>query len=125
MDLLPDVRGLPPWYEDLSVRFAEPGCRGIAVDYFGRTAGTAPRDESFDWKTHVEKTTLEEIARDVRAAVDRLALPQGAKRPVFALGFCFGGANSWRQSAEDLGLAGRIGFYDGKPMERVGPWAQR
>ncbi len=121
--LLPDVRGLHPYYEDLAVRFAEAGCRATAIDYFGRTAGSGRRDESFDWKTHVEQTTPEGIARDVRAAVERLrAGPGGGTLPIFSVGFCFGGSNSWRQSAEDHGLRGCIGFYGGRPMERVGPW---
>jgi carboxymethylenebutenolidase len=121
--ILPDVRGLHPYYEDLAVRFAETGCVAVAIDYFGRTAGIDARDDSFDWKAHVEKTTPESIARDVRAAVDRIRVTtEGAKAPVFTVGFCFGGSNSWRQSAEGHGLAGCIGFYGGRPLERVGPW---
>jgi carboxymethylenebutenolidase len=38
----------------------------------------------------------------------------GAVRSVFTVGFCFGGAQSWRQSAAQPGLAGAIGFY-GRP----------
>lgn len=121
--ILPDVRGLHPYYEDLAYRFAEAGCATIAIDYFGRTAGVAERDDSFDWKSHVAKTTPEGIAADVRAAVGRLREDAGSRTvPVFTVGFCFGGANSWRQSAEGHGLAGCIGFYGGHPMERVGPW---
>ncbi len=124
--ILPDVRGLHPYYEDLAVRFAEAGCEAIAIDYFGRTAGGAKRDDSFDWKTHVAQTTPEGIAHDVRAARDRIrAGRDGSTLPIFSVGFCFGGANSWRQSAEGLGLAGCIGFYGGRPMERVGPWIPR
>jgi carboxymethylenebutenolidase len=120
--ILPDVRGLHPYYEDLALRFAEAGCRAIAIDYFGRTAGTGARGESFEWRSHVEKTTPEGIARDVRAAVVRLrsSVPAGPF-PIFTVGFCFGGAISWRQSAEGHDLAGCIGFYGGRPLERVGP----
>ena len=120
--ILPDVRGLHPYYEDLAVRFAEAGCRAIAIDYFGRTAGPGERDGSFDWKPHVEKSTPEGIARDVAAALERLRdRKDGPRLPAFTVGFCFGGANSWRQSAEGHGLAGCIGFYGGRPMQRVGP----
>ncbi len=118
--ILPDVRGLHPYYEDLAVRFAEAGFSTVAIDYFGRTAGTAPRDDAFDWKSHVARTTPEGIARDVAAAVAFLrAEPDGAARPIFSVGFCFGGSNSWRQSGEGQGLAGCIGFYGGRPMERA------
>ena len=33
--ILPDVRGLHPFYEDLALRFAESGVHSIAMDYFG------------------------------------------------------------------------------------------
>ena len=120
--ILPDVRGLHPYYEDLALRFAECGCAAIAIDYFGRTKAPKERDDSFEWKSHVDRTTPEGIAHDVRAAVERLRRePNGNRRPIFTVGFCFGGANSWRQSAEGHRLAGCIGFYGGRPLERVGP----
>ena len=37
--ILPDVRGLYRFYEELALRFAERGYPAIAFDYFGRTAG--------------------------------------------------------------------------------------
>lgn len=119
--ILPDVRGLHPYYEDLAVRFAEAGFRAIAVDYFGRTAGVGPRGNEFEYRPHVEKTTPKGIADDVRAAIVRVRSDAGrSDLPVFSVGFCFGGANSWRQSGEGQGLAGCIGFYGGRPLERVG-----
>jgi carboxymethylenebutenolidase len=122
MVILPDVRGLHPYYEDLAVRFAEAGFRTVAIDYFGRTAGVGARDDSFDYKPHLEKTTPEGIARDVRAAVEGIrASAKQPDLPIFTVGFCFGGANSWRQSGETPGLSGCIGFYGGRPMQRAGP----
>ena len=37
--VLPDVRGLYRFYEELALRFAERGFEAVAIDYFGRTAG--------------------------------------------------------------------------------------
>ena len=37
--ILPDVRGLYSFYEELALRFAEAGIDALAIDYFGRTAG--------------------------------------------------------------------------------------
>jgi dienelactone hydrolase len=45
--VLPDNRGLFPFYEQLALRLAEQGHCALAIDYYGRTAGTVPRDESF------------------------------------------------------------------------------
>ena len=112
MVVMPDVRGLHDFYKELAQRFAEAGISAVAIDYFGRTAGDGTRDESFEWRPHVEQTTPEGVAADVRAAVDFLRSGQlGDVRSVFTVGFCFGGAQSWRQSAAGHGLAGAIGFY--------------
>src|SRR5581483_11062036 len=43
--VLPDVRGLYRFYEELALRFAERGYRAVAIDYFGRTAGVAKRGD--------------------------------------------------------------------------------
>jgi len=39
--ILPDVRGLYRFYEELALRFAERGHAALAFDYFGRTAGVS------------------------------------------------------------------------------------
>ncbi|MCA9823501.1 MAG: dienelactone hydrolase family protein, partial [Dehalococcoidia bacterium] len=41
MVILPDVRGLFPFYEELALRFAEEGINAVAFDFFGRTAGVS------------------------------------------------------------------------------------
>jgi len=112
MVILPDVRGLHAFYKDLAQRFAEAGVDAVAIDYFGRTAGDGPRDESFEFRPYVDKTAPGEINADVAAAVAWLRSSDGGSvRAVFTVGFCFGGAQSWRQSAGGHGLAGAIGFY--------------
>jgi carboxymethylenebutenolidase len=110
--ILPDVRGLHNFYKALARRFAEAGVDTIAIDYFGRTAGVGNRGDDFDWQSHVQQTTAEGVAADVAAALDHLR-SLGDDR-LFTVGFCFGGANSWRQSAAQPGLTGAIGFY-GRP----------
>src|ERR671937_705098 len=57
--VLPDVRGLYRFYEELALRFAERGYPTIAFDYFGRTAGVAKRDDDFEYMEHVRRTTPE------------------------------------------------------------------
>lgn len=114
--ILPDVRGLFRFYEELADRFAERGYDAVAIDYFGRTADTTDRGENFDFWPHVEQTTAEGVRADTAAAVALLRSADGdARRPVFTIGFCFGGSNSWLQAAAGHGLAGAIGFY-GRPV---------
>ena len=113
--ILPDVRGLYRFYEELALRFAERGYAAIAIDYFGRTAGVAKRSDDFEYMPHVEQTTPGGIQQDVGAAVARLRSPEGGScRAVFTVGFCFGGRNSWLSAAGGHGIAGAIGFY-GRP----------
>jgi carboxymethylenebutenolidase len=108
--VLPDVRGLFRFYEQLAERFADAGHSAIAIDYFGRTAGLGPRGEDFDYMPHVMQTQPATVAADVHAAVARLRDETGAST-IVTVGFCFGGAQSFMQGAEDHGLAGVVGFY--------------
>src|SRR5437762_13759905 len=57
--VLPDVRGLYRFYEELALRFGERGYAAIAIDYFGRTAGVDRRGDDFEYAEHVRQTTPE------------------------------------------------------------------
>src|SRR3954447_20085140 len=76
--VLPDVRGLFRFYEQLAERFAAAGHPTIAIDYFVRTAGLGPRDADFEYMPHVIQTTPEQVAQDVAAAIEAL----GAERVI-------------------------------------------
>ncbi len=115
--VLPDVRGLYGFYEELALRFAERGYAAVAIDYFGRTAGAGKRDDGFEYAQHVAQTTPEGIRADVAAAVAHLR-GLGVER-VLAVGFCFGGRHAWLAAADGHGLAGAVGFY-GSPGVRNG-----
>jgi carboxymethylenebutenolidase len=118
--VLPDVRGLYRFYEELALRFAERGYAAVAFDYFGRTAGVSKRDEEFPYMEHVAQTTPAGIQQDTRAAAEFLRSPAGGGcTTVFTVGFCFGGRNAWLSTAGGHGLAGAIGFY-GSTGERNG-----
>ena len=115
--ILPDVRGLYRFYEELALRFAERGYAAVAFDYFGRTAGVEKRGDDFAYMPHVEQTTPEGVQADVAACVAHLRA--AGCTSVFTVGFCFGGRNSWRAAVAGHGLAGAVGFY-GNPAERNG-----
>jgi carboxymethylenebutenolidase len=114
--ILPDVRGLHPYYEELALRFAEHGYEALAIDWFGRTAGVSRRDGDFEYMPHVQQTTWGGISADITAAVERLRA-DGIER-VVTLGFCMGGRMAFLSSTLGLGLAGVVGFYG----TLVGPW---
>jgi carboxymethylenebutenolidase len=120
--ILPDVRGLFGFYQRLAEQFAALGIDAVAIDYFGRTAGTAARGEDFDYMSHVRQTTYETVGADVAAGVAHLRA-RGRARSVFTVGFCFGGSHSFLQAPRsELDLAGVIGFYGGmKPRSEGAP----
>jgi carboxymethylenebutenolidase len=108
--VLPDVRGLHHFYEEVALRLGEQGVAAVAIDYFGRTAGVAKRGEDFPYTDHVPQTRSAGIQADVAAAVAHLRTTAGAET-VFTLGFCFGGRHAWLATAGGHGIAGAIGFY--------------
>ena len=108
--VLPDVRGLFPFYEQLADRLAEQGHRSIAIDYFGRTAGMEPRDDTFDYRSHVAQMTFDELTADVAAAAAHLRIDNDEVK-IFTIGFCLGGSSSWYQASTGLGISGAVGFY--------------
>jgi carboxymethylenebutenolidase len=118
--ILPDVRGLYRFYIELAERFADAGHHAIAIDYFGRTAGTGERGEDFEYMPHAQATKVEQIQADMLAAREALVERTGA-RSVVTVGFCFGGTHSFLASANsELDLSGVVGFYGGLSGERWG-----
>lgn len=112
MIVLPDVRGLHAFYEELALRFAESGVDALAVDYFGRTAGTADRSADFDFMPHVSECHYRSLIADIGAAAQALRARHPALRAVFTVGFCFGGRLAFLTATRpELELAGAIGFY--------------
>ena len=109
--ILPDVRGLHPFFEELALRYAERGIVALAVDYFGRTAGTGERAEDFDHSPHVDQARWENLQGDIAAAVAFLRAQDPAPRSVFTTGFCVGGRLSSMSATLGLGLAGVVPFY--------------
>jgi carboxymethylenebutenolidase len=107
--ILPDVRGLHPFYEELALRFAERHVDALAIDWFGRTAGVERRGPDFDHGPHVSAATWTGIAADIRAGVG--ALREDGLERVFTLGFCMGGRMSFLAATLGLGLTGVIGLY--------------
>jgi carboxymethylenebutenolidase len=112
MIVLPDVRGLHPYYEDLALRFAEHGVDAVAIDYFGRTAGLGRRGAAFDHQPHVMQLTWAGLQADIRAAAAHLRSDAGgAVERLFTVGFCVGGRIAFLSATLDIDADGVVGFY--------------
>jgi carboxymethylenebutenolidase len=122
--ILPDVRGLFPFYIELAEHFVQAGHHATAIDYYGRTAGLGPRGENFEYMPHREQVKLEQAEDDIAAAVAELRERTGI-RTVVTVGFCFGGMLSFIEGASaELDLAGVVGLYgilDGSRFDGRGP----
>jgi carboxymethylenebutenolidase len=115
--IIPDPRGVAPFYRELTRRFAQTGIDTVAIDYLTRHGVLSPRPDNFDFMAAIQqaRSSPEGIDADVAAGVEYLRSSDGGSvASLFTVGFCFGGSNSWRQSAKQPGLAGAIGFY-GRP----------
>jgi carboxymethylenebutenolidase len=118
--ILPDIRGLYRFYAELAERFAQAGHHAVALDYFGRTAGTGERENDWDYWPHVRQTTPGQIQADAAAAIELLRTRTDATRFV-VVGFCFGGAQAFlAATSADLPIDGAVGFYGGLNGERLG-----
>jgi carboxymethylenebutenolidase len=110
--ILPDNRGLQPYYDRLAEGVAAAGFHAIAVDYYGRTAGTGPRTEGFPHMEHLFQVTRDGLDADVRAAIAWLRSSEGgACASVGVLGFCFGGRQAFMAARSEIGADAVIGFY--------------
>jgi carboxymethylenebutenolidase len=111
MIVVPDVRGLASFYEELALRFAAAGIDAIAIDYYGRTAGAKRRDAGFDIAAHVGRVTWAGLRADAIAAADHLR-QERAVRSIFSVGFCIGGRISFLlATVPGLDASGVVGFY--------------
>ncbi|MDQ2673408.1 MAG: dienelactone hydrolase family protein [Chloroflexota bacterium] len=110
--IIPDVRGLHPYFEELARRFAEAGIHAVAIDLYSRTAGTSKRGADFAYEPHVTQLVPQTLNDDVAAAAAFLRSADGGEpERLYTVGFCIGGRISLLQAAAGLGLAGVIGFY--------------
>lgn len=109
--VLPDGRGLHPFYARLALALAEVGVEALAIDLYGRTAGTAERGVDFVSGSHSAQLTAAGVRTDLATGVTRLR-GDDAHRRVVAVGFCLGGRVSLLAATmAELDLAGAVAFY--------------
>ena len=113
--ILPDVRGLYRFYEELALRFAERGHAAVAFDYFGRTAGVDKRPDDWDYCRSCSSSRTSRC-RPTSAPASR---PAGARlqrdlhgRLLLRRQRILGGSRLGH------GLAGAVGFY-GRPGRMI------
>lgn len=112
--LLPDNRGVTPFYQRLAEHLASAGYPTLAIDYFARQQDDLQPNVS-DMRVLMQR--IADLTRDgcydnVSTGVRYLRNLEGPKiARVIALGFCMGGRIAFLASQEHFGLAGVIGLY--------------
>src|SRR3981081_2934218 len=66
--IIPDPRGVHPFYKELVRRFAQAGVDAVVIDYIDRSAGMSERPEKFDlrdaiWQTKHAANTAVSVAQ--------------------------------------------------------------
>ena len=109
--LLPDIRGMHPYYTDLAIAFAQAGIDTVAIDPYARTAGLSARGEGFEFRSHADALKRSSVTADAAAAMDRLA--SRSDDPVFE--FFFGGRARPQQQPQVGIRIWEMRFSNGRP----------
>ncbi|HEY1486090.1 MAG TPA: alpha/beta fold hydrolase, partial [Micromonosporaceae bacterium] len=106
--LLPDIGGLSDFYRTLGGHLAGIGYRTLIIDWFGRTAGPAPRTSGLDHDEWQYALTRDEMLTDVQAGLDHL----GTDGRLVTMGFCIGGGTALHAAAQgSTAIDGVVAFY--------------
>jgi carboxymethylenebutenolidase len=113
--ILHENRGLTAHFQALPGRFAAAGYGALAVDLLSAEGGTASLGESANATAALSKAPPERLVTDMKASLDELAR-RVPGRKLGAVGFCFGGAMTWRLlGARDPRLSAAAPFYGPLP----------
>jgi carboxymethylenebutenolidase len=107
--VIQEIFGITDHIRDVCNRFSEAGYEALAPSLFDRV------EENFQagydaagfekGRNAVMASSRDQVAADIQAAIDTLPAP------VFAVGFCYGGAIAWLAAQKCDGLSAASGFY--------------
>jgi carboxymethylenebutenolidase len=107
--LIQEIFGVTEHIRELADGFAEDGYEVLAPALFERLEpgfeGNYDADGIARGREYSQATSWEQVAADLQACADAL------RPPVFAVGYCWGGAAAWLAACRVEGLAAASGFY--------------
>jgi carboxymethylenebutenolidase len=108
-------KGLTEHFKGFPGRFAGAGYSALAIDLLSAEGGTASLGDPANATAALGKIPPERFVADMRAGLDELSRRAPGKK-LGAIGFCFGGAMTWRLVAsKDPRLAAAAPFYGPTP----------
>lgn len=107
--LIQEIFGVTEHIRELADAFAADGYETIAPAFYDRLEPGFQADYSQDsiakGVQYSQATPWDQVAGDLQAAIDAL------QAPVFATGFCWGGAAAWLAACRCTGLSAVSSFY--------------
>jgi carboxymethylenebutenolidase len=104
-------RGLNDHIRNVAGRFAASGYSALAIDLLSEEGGTGSFPGEAEVAAALSAAPPERFDADMQAAVTELRT-RAARKPVAAIGFCFGGGMVWRLlAAGERRLAAAAPFY--------------
>ena len=107
--LIQEIFGVTEHIRELADAFAADGYETIAPSFYDRLEPGFQADYSREaiakGVEYSQATPWDQVAGDAQAAIDAL------KPPVFAAGFCWGGAATWLAACRCTGLSAAASFY--------------
>ena len=111
-------RGLNEHTRDVARRFAVAGYVAIAPDFLSRAGGTAAAGSPDGARQVIRRISWQDVTADMIAARTYLqGLPEVSGHKVGSVGFCWGGARSFRFATSDPELSAAVVFYGSPPPE--------
>ena len=107
--LIQEIFGITDHIRELADSFAEEGYETIAPAFYDRLEPGFAADYSQEaiakGVRYSQETSWDQVAGDAQAAIDALSAP------VFATGFCWGGAATWLVACRCSGISAASAFY--------------
>jgi carboxymethylenebutenolidase len=116
--LIQEIFGVTGHIRDLADGFAADGYDTLAPSLYDRRKPGFSADYDAqgvaEGRALSEATPWDEVAADLQAAIDSLP------RPVFVVGYCWGGTATWLAACRCTGLAAASSFYGRRIPELLG-----
>ena len=114
--LIHENRGLKEHTRDVARRFAKLGYTGLAVDLLSRTGGSDQFADEAEATTAISELDQGGVISDLKSSATWLqdqAYVQGDR--IGAVGWCWGGGQTWRLTTEEPRLNAGVAFYGPNP----------
>lgn len=114
--LIHENRGLTDHIRDVARRFAKVGYAALAVDLLSRQGGTARFSDESETTTAISQLDQEGVISDLRSSVTWLEeQPYTQEGRIGAIGWCWGGGQTWRLATKEPRLDAAVAFYGPNP----------